>query len=70
MLTMTPHDWSEHTKRVLDLALGGATAASAGAAAITLNDVAVFMTIVAAFMSSAWYARRFYVDWRYGKHGE
>lgn len=67
---MSPHDWSEPTKRLLDLVLGGVTAASAGAAAITLNNVALVMTIIAAFMSSAWYARRFYVDWRYGKHGE
>lgn len=52
---MSVHDLSEPTKRVLDWAAG------AGAlAAITLSQVALYVSIAAGIMSFAWMCQRFY----------
>lgn len=62
MLTMTPHDWSEHTKRALDVlaALGSVTA-------IGLSQIAALVSIAAGLMSIAWLGVRMYDRFRYGR---
>lgn len=67
--TVSPHDWSEHTKRVLDFVTPLSTAAVGGFAAITLNQVAVCVTIAAGLMSIAWYAVRLHDRFKYGRGG-
>lgn len=47
------HDWSEHTKRALDLA-----AAAGAVTAISLSQVALVVSIIAGIMSIAWYGIR------------
>lgn len=59
---MTPHDWSEHTKRMLDLA--GAVGA---VAAISLSQVALMVSIVAGLLSILWYGIRIVDRFRSGK---
>jgi hypothetical protein len=58
---------SDTAKRAIDLLSPIVTGTAAGAALVTLSDIALVMTIVAAFMSSAWYGMRFYDRIRYGR---
>lgn len=57
---------SEPTKRAIDLVSPVATAAAAGAAAWTLSDVALTVTIVAGLLSILWYAVRLHDRFRHG----
>lgn len=50
------HEFSEQTKRLLDII----AAACAGVAAITINDVAAFVTVLAGIVSIACGAVRLY----------
>lgn len=59
------HDLSETTKRILDLV----TAALAGFAALTINDVAVILTVVATAVSIICGGIRIYDRLRYGRGG-
>lgn len=62
---MSPHDWSEHTKRVFDV-LGAVSAF----AAISLSSVALAVSIAAGLMSILWYAIRIYDRLKTGRAGE
>lgn len=60
------NDLSESTKHALDLASATAAVAVGTAAAITLNQAALMMTILAAACSVIWFCIRLYDRIRYG----
>lgn len=60
---MSPHDWSEGTRRALDLT----TFAFAGVAAISLSQTALLLSCCAALVSIAVGLVRLYDRLKYGK---
>jgi hypothetical protein len=58
------HDLNEHTKRVLD-----AVGAVSAAAAISLSQVALLVSIVAGLLSITWYGVRLFDRFKYGRGG-
>ena len=67
---MSVHDLSESTKRIIDAVPPLLTAAAAGASRVSLNDVAVIVTIVVGLLSAAWYIVRFHDRIKYGRSPE
>jgi hypothetical protein len=61
---VSPHEWSEGTKRFLDIA--GAISA---VTAISLSSVALMVSIVAGVLSITWYAVRLHDRFKYGRGG-
>ncbi len=60
--TVSVHDLSEHTKRLLDV-IGAVSAVTA----ISLSQVALAVSIVAGLLSITWYVVRLYDRFKYGK---
>jgi hypothetical protein len=61
---MTPHEWNEHTKRLLDVIAGVASVTAIG-----LSQVAAMVSIVAGLMSIAWLGIRIFDRLKYGRGG-
>lgn len=61
---MSPHDWSEHTKRALDVIAGVASITAIG-----LSQVAAMVSIVAGLMSMVWLGIRIHDRLKYGRGG-
>jgi len=61
---MTPHDWNEHTKRLLDVMAGVASVTAIG-----LSQIAAFVSILAGIMSIAWVGIRIHDRLKYGRGG-
>lgn len=60
------HDLSEGTKHAADVASAVAPVAAGTAAAITLSQVALVVTIIAALCSIIWFAVRMFDRIKYG----
>jgi hypothetical protein len=59
---MSPHDLSEHTKRLLDLCAGAASVMAIG-----LSQVAAMVSIAAGLLSIVWLGLRIYDRLKYGR---
>jgi hypothetical protein len=64
------HELSEHTKRAIDLVSPVLTGAAAATAALTLQQLALVVTIATGLLSAAWYVMRFYDRFKYGRRAD
>jgi hypothetical protein len=53
------HDLNEHTKRLLDIGSLSSAGVTGAVAAITLNQVAVMLTIISLCLNIAWMVFKF-----------